>query len=181
VRGLHSGEPVPPIVASDAIEQWEKAPPPPPFKEPATSAPVPDLVNPVTAMVLQHFLVDQPTAGAEYLGEKVADSILEDSPFGNLLAVAKIPVAYKLEGQASARAATADFLVGLFPIPQASFAVTGGRIYANVAYQALNKFMTDSMAAVGVDFDKEKFWSDLKNQSTTGTQALMEWLNVGKN
>jgi hypothetical protein len=179
VRGLRAGEPAPPVVTPDAIEQWEKAPPPPPFKEPATSAPVPTPVNPVTAMVLKHFLVNQPTAGAEYIGEKIAGDILEDAPFGNILALAKIPVAYKQGGEASARAATADFLVGLFPIPQATFAVEGGRVYANVANQALNKFMTDAMASVGVDFDKEKFWSDLKNQSSVGTQALMEWLNVG--
>lgn len=175
VRAQRAGGSPPPTVSVDTIDKWQKKPPPP-VADPPTSAPAPEPVNPVTAMVLRHFLIDQPTGAVEYFGERYAEKVLDDPPFGNVLSLAKIAVAYKEGGAASARAATADFLVGLITYPQAQFATTGGKVYANVAMQAMNKFMTDAFKAVGMEFDKEKFWSDLKKESSVGTQALMEWL-----
>lgn len=179
VRGQRAGEPAPSTVTPEAIQQWQKVPPPPPYKEPATSAPVPEPVNPVTTMLLKHFLIDQPTAGAEYIGEKVIDTAIGDSPFGNVVGLGKIAIAYKEGGLTKARAATADFLVGLISYPQAQFAVEGGRVYSNVVYESLNRFMTDAMKSTGGNFDKEKFWLDLKNKSSSDIQALMEWIKIG--
>lgn len=179
VRGARSGETPAPTIGRDTIEKWQKAPSPPPYKEPPSTKPVPEPVNPVTAMILKHFLVNQPTNAAEFVGELHTENILDDAPFGNVLAAAKIAVAYKEGGMASARAATADFLVGLIPIPQASFTVEAGRAYANVAFQAQNRFMTDAMKAAGGEFDKEKFWSDFRNDSTESQKALMEWIGYG--
>ena len=178
VRASRSGDSPPAVVGKDTLEKWSRQEQSP-AKEPATSAPVPITVNPITSHVLREFLVNRPTAGVEFVGQNLADTIDGGDSFGNVLGVAKIAVAYKTEGAASARAATADFLVGLIPFPQASFAVDGGRVYAKVAFQALNKFMTDAMKAVGTNFDKEKFWGELRSESSQGMQAYMEWIGNG--
>lgn len=178
VRGQRAGDAPLPSVTTGFVEKWTKAenvqtP------EPTSSKPAPEAVNPLTSYLMKESLINKPTAGIEYIGEQIADVAAEDAPFGNVLGLAKVPVAYATEGQASARAAAADFLVGLIPYPQASFAVDGGRVYAKVAFQSLNKFMTDAMKATGADFDKEQFWSELKGESSKGMQGLMEWIGNG--
>ncbi len=178
VRGLRAGEPPQPVISKDTLEKWSKQEERP-AKESASSAPQPALVNPVTSYVLKEFLINRPTAGVEYIGQELADTIDGGDSFGNFLGLAKIAVAYKTEGAAAARAATADFLVGLIPYPQASFAVEGGRVYAKASFQALNKFMTEAMKATGGNFDKERFWAELKSESSQGMQGYMEWIGNG--
>ncbi len=135
VRASRSGDSPPAVVGKDTLEKWSRQEQTP-AKEPATSAPVPVTVNPVTSHVLREFLVNRPTAGVEFVGQNLADTVDGGDSFGNVLGVAKIAVAYKTEGAASARAATADFLVGLIPYPQASFAVDGGREATSRSYRS---------------------------------------------
>ncbi|MCK4537062.1 MAG: hypothetical protein KAT93_08615, partial [Desulfuromonadales bacterium] len=84
------------------------------------------------------------------------------------------------EGDISSGLSSAvDFLVGEIPLPQATLAVEGGRIYSKVAFQATNRFMTDAMTAVGGTFDAEAFWNDFKNDLTVGQKTVMEFISYG--
>ncbi len=100
--------------------------------------------------------------------------------FGNLLAIAKVGVAYRQSGEASALAATGDWLVGCIPLPQAQLAMGGGRAYADVAYRAQTKFIEDAMSVTGGKFDASAFWEDMKKSNGVGFAALMEWTGYGK-
>ncbi|OGK05672.1 MAG: hypothetical protein A2W80_14080 [Candidatus Riflebacteria bacterium GWC2_50_8] len=92
------------------------------------------------------------------------------------LAVAKVTMAFR--DKAKGIAAVADFVVGRIAVPQAAIAEAGRKIYSNVAFSALNDFMEKSSAAVGVNHDKTAFWDDLKQRSTTGQRAFLEWMGV---
>ena len=73
-----------------------------------------------------------------------------------------------------------DFVVGKISLPRASFAVDGGRIYSNVAYNAMDKFMEDSMQAAGGRHDSKKFWNDFYDSLSTGQKAVLNWIKFGK-
>jgi len=99
--------------------------------------------------------------------------------YGVFLSLAKIVMAAEKGGTASALAETVDFAVGTLPFPGAKDAVDGGRLYANVAFQATNRFMTDAMAATGSTFDSETFWGDFKNDLNVWQKAVMEFIHYG--
>lgn len=73
-----------------------------------------------------------------------------------------------------------DFVVGTIRLPRASFAVNGGRVYSNVAYNAMDKFMEDSMKAGGGHHDSKKFWNDFYDSLDTRQQAVLNWIKFGK-
>ena len=73
-----------------------------------------------------------------------------------------------------------DFIVGEIRLPRASFAVDGGRVYSNVAYNALDRFMTDAMAAVGGHHDSKKFWTEFYDSLSTGQKTTLNWIKFGK-
>lgn len=73
-----------------------------------------------------------------------------------------------------------DFIIGKIRLPRASFAVDGGRIYSNVAYNAMNRFMEDSMKAAGGHHDSKKFWKDFHDSLNTGQKTVLNWIKFGK-
>lgn len=99
--------------------------------------------------------------------------------FGVFNSIAKIAVTAKREGVSSAAAESLDFIVGKIPMPRATLAVDGGRLYANAAFQAANRFMTDAMRAVGGTFDADAFWRDFKNDLNLWQRTVMEFVHYG--
>jgi len=112
----------------------------------------------------------------------VTDSLLAEEcaeRFGDFLGLAKIVMTTGEEGVAGGIAASVDFVVGKIPFPQANAAVEGGRIYSKVAFQAMNRFMSEAMKAGGGNFDQDAFWDDFKNDLTVWQKAMMEFVDYG--
>jgi len=72
-----------------------------------------------------------------------------------------------------------DFVVGMLPFPQAKIALGGGRIYANVAFQAMNQFMTESAKVIGTTPDLDAFWQGVRDDMTVGQKAAKEFIHYG--
>ncbi|MEN6335540.1 MAG: hypothetical protein ABFE01_14920, partial [Phycisphaerales bacterium] len=135
----------------------------------------------VTAM-LSDLYVYTTSEAAGLAGEAMVKRVLDEDAaghFGDFLGVSKIALAAAQDGASSGIAATADFFIGKIPLPQSTVAVTGGRQYANVAYQVQSKFMVDAMQAAGADFDVQEFWRNFKEDLTTGQKAVMEFVSYG--
>lgn len=138
--------------------------------------------NPVALAMIRQAQTDYSVALVEQAGEDWAGTLLGEAAgdrFGTVLGVAKVGVALAQGDTVEGRSAFADVLVGLIPIPQASWAVTGGRIYTNTATQIINHFMTQSMRAVGGQFDADAFWKELDSEQTKGMQAYRKWIGFG--
>ena len=116
------------------------------------------------------------------LEEKITDYLEEQRKgagkhLGYLFKTARLTIAYKDDGAAGVISEGAEtFLVGSIPIPQAQLAVTGGRMYSNVAYHTLNQFMIKAMNSVNATFDADQFWNNLKAESGTGVKAVMNFI-----
>jgi|GEM_PF-2867656 len=135
----------------------------------------------VTAM-LSDLYVYTTSEATGLAGEAMVKRVLNEDAadrFGDFLGVSKIALATAQDGASSGIAAAADFFIGKIPIPQATLAVTGGRQYANVAYQVQSKFMVDAMKATGADFDVQEFWRSFKEELGTGQKAVMEFVSYG--
>lgn len=129
--------------------------------------------------MLARFNAERATQGAEMLGEKLSENALPAEIAGkyeNVLALGKVSAEVSGGNTPGAIKEIADIVIGKLGMPQASFAVDGGRIYSNTAFTALNKFMEDSTKAVGGTFDRKEFWNSLKSEMTTGQKAVMEWI-----
>jgi len=129
--------------------------------------------------MLARFNADRAQQGAEQLGEKVAETIFPENiagKFGDILALGKVSGELSRDNTPGAIKEVVDIIIGKLAIPQASFAVDGGRIYSATAFLALNKFMEDSTQAVGGTFNRKEFWESLRNQMNTGQKAVMEWI-----
>lgn len=130
-------------------------------------------------LMLSRFNAERAGQGAEQLGENFTENVLPESiagKFANVLALGKVSVELSQGNVPGAAKELADVIIGKLAIPQASFAVEGGRIYSSTAFIALNKFMEDSTRAVGGSFDRKEFWESLRNQMTTGQKGVMEWI-----
>ncbi len=99
--------------------------------------------------------------------------------YGNLLAASKITMAAAKGGASSAIAESVDFVIGTIPLPQTTTALAGGRMYANVAFQATDRFMTDAMKATGGTFDSKAFWNDFTSDLNVWQKAVMEFVHYG--
>jgi hypothetical protein len=181
-RDIHATDGMLPTVTSEQIKTWSKPPPPLPDPKRRPDEPVPEQVNPVALRLIADFTNDQIESEIEDQASDIAGSELGKlgEKFGDFLDVGKIAVAYKEGGASSALAETVDVLVGKIPIPQASYAVEGGRMYANAVYEAQNRFMTDAMKAAGGQFDKERFWSEFSEGLTVWQKAVKEWVSYGE-
>lgn len=130
-------------------------------------------------LMLARFNAERAGYGAEQLGEQAAEAVIPANIAGkyeNVLALGKISVELSQDNVVGAGNELIDVLIGKLAIPQAGFAVEGGRIYAGTAFAALNKFMEDSTRAVGGHFDRREFWESLKNQMNTGQKTVLEWI-----
>lgn len=153
------------------ISNW--LPQPPSFDPSATPT-----VHPLGPWLADQFS-DLAESGLETAGEELAEHILgEESGFGDFLGVAKIAVAYKQEGPSAALAEATDWLIGKINIPQAGFAVWGGRLAASVSFETLNRFMRDAASAVGMELDPEDFWASVRQESNVWQRAVMDFLGA---
>jgi len=114
-------------------------------------------------------------------GQSVDPSLVAETGtrFGDFVGLYKIAMATSEGDVSSGLARAVDFVVGKIPLPQATLAVEGGRIYSKVAFQATNRFMTDAMTAAGGTFDPDAFWDDFTNDLTVWQKAVMEFVDYG--
>lgn len=167
---LDSNVPAPEFTAADldALEQKEKQ------STPAADAAVTDMLSDLYVDKSQELVTQGgKTLAINLLGKEAAGH------FGNVLGVAKIAMVGTKGGAAGVASATMNMVIGKIPIPQATVGLTGGRIYANVAYEAMNRFMRDCTKVTGVETDIDAFWRDLKDQMTVGQKAVMEFVTYG--
>jgi hypothetical protein len=137
--------------------------------------------DPVALALTRQLVIGSTVAMVEQAGKEHAGELLGEAAgarFGTVLGLAKVAIAAKKDA-AEGLKAMADVLVGLIPIPQASFAVAGGRIYGNVAYRAMNDFMEKSMQVTGGSIDLPAFWKELDDELTINLRAYREWVHVG--
>jgi hypothetical protein len=151
----------------------------PPYRPPA-SAPVAETGWPeaMRDMLLSDLMI----AGGEELAlnraKKIANNAIRQGAgesIENVVSVAKVALAAH-ESTSQGVAAGVDLLIGALEMPQASWAVTGGRIYSATAFGAMNDFMTKAMAATGKPFDSEEFWRAFKESLTEGQRSVCDWI-----
>lgn len=110
-------------------------------------------------------------------GQKWADR------FEHLLGIGSVAVAAGEEGRAGAGAEMVDLVISKFPEPmsaRAEMAVEGGRLYSNVAYRALNRFMEDASKVTGGRFDPEASRTRFEEDLTQSQQGVAAWVRFGK-
>lgn len=115
---------------------------------------------------------------AEEFAEKMAGG---ESGFAEVLAVGKISVQLAGKDYHAAAGETVNYLIGKIPYPQAQLAAEGGKIYANVAFRALNDFMNKAMAATGGNFDQKQFWDELKKEMNFSQKSFLKWAGDPEN
>ena len=119
--------------------------------------------------------------GLDTAGEALAEHVLgKESSYGDFLGVARIAVAYKQEGPSSAVAEAANWLVGQIEMPQAGFAVWGGRFVAGLASHLLDNTMTQAYAAVGLEYDPEKDWAELRRRQNVWVNGYLDFFGFPK-
>ncbi|HNV69196.1 MAG TPA: hypothetical protein PKO06_05815 [Candidatus Ozemobacteraceae bacterium] len=129
--------------------------------------------------LMVQFNTDKTIALVEYEGSEFAERNLPEeiaSKYDTMLGVGKVSIALKKGDRVEAVKESLDMLVGKIGMPQASWAVEGGRMYANVGFKTLDRFMTDAMAAVGVNFDTKEFWQKFQNDLTFGQKCVYKWI-----
>jgi tetratricopeptide (TPR) repeat protein len=98
--------------------------------------------------------------------------------FERLVGVARVVVKAHKGGAPEAGAELADFGISRLPEPlslRAELAKEGGRVYSDVAFRALDRFMIDAMAAVGQDFDPVAFRQRVKAELSAGQKGASAW------
>lgn len=140
----------------------------------------------ITMVFTSDFFADQTGQMVEYQAgeaiENVHGSIMKDR-YEKLLGLTHIVLEAKDNGTAGAVAETIDFMISKMPEPmsaQASMAVEGGRVYSNVTYRALDRFMTDAMKGTGSNFDSETFWKQFNEDLTLSQKGIKQWVQFGE-
>jgi tetratricopeptide (TPR) repeat protein len=140
----------------------------------------------IMSVFASDFFSDKTSAFVEY---KVGETIEEihgegmKGTYDNFLGIGHIIMAVKEKDSAGAAAKTVDFILSKMSEPlsaHAELAVEGGRLYSNVTYRALNRFMTDAMKATGKDFDAEAFWKRFDDELTTSQKGVKKWVEFGE-
>ncbi len=156
-------------------EAW--LPEPPEWKPDST--PLTNPLGPWLSQQLASVAMSGTESGLDNIGEAVAERLLgEDNAYGDAIAVARIALALKQEGSATALAETANWLISWTKMPQADLALWGGRFGASLTFAALDKFLTDAFAAVGVSFDTEKAWTQLRDEANLWQQAVLDFVGA---
>uniref|UniRef100_C6E1E7 Tetratricopeptide TPR_2 repeat protein n=1 Tax=Geobacter sp. (strain M21) TaxID=443144 RepID=C6E1E7_GEOSM len=153
---------------------------------PSAASPKPPQKDAISTALAADFFADKITKIVESeTGEAIEEARGETfkNRYERLLSLGRIAVKAQ-EGVASAAGAeTADLLISKMPEPmavRAEFAVEGGRMYSKVAYQALNRFMTDAMNATGASFDAEAFWKRFNDELSESRKGVKAWIQFGE-
>ncbi len=120
---------------------------------------------------LQNIIAAAPADVFEAVTDAEMGAMMKDA-----VAVAKVTMAFR--DLSKGVAALADFVVGRIAVPQAAIADAGRKIYTNVAFESLNNFMDKASSAVGMNHDRGAFWQKIKEESTTGQRAFIEWMGA---
>jgi hypothetical protein len=102
--------------------------------------------------------------------------------YDNLIGISRVAVRAR-EGVPEMGAETVDFVITKMPEPMSAHgqaAVEGGRIYSNVVYRTINRFMEDSLRAVGLNPNTEKFWREFNEDMTAQQKGVKEWIGFGE-
>ncbi|MDD4930242.1 MAG: hypothetical protein PHP85_13330 [Gallionella sp.] len=103
--------------------------------------------------------------------------------FEKLLGLGKVATRAAEGDMPGAGAESVDFIISRMPepmTPHAEFAVEGGRMYSNLVYQALNRFMVDAMKVAGGNFDAEAFLQRFEASLTPEQKGVKKWIQFGE-
>lgn len=120
---------------------------------------------------LQNIIAAAPAEVFEAATDAEMGALMKDG-----VALAKVTLAFRDASQGIA--ALADFVVGRIAVPQAAIAEAGRKIYTNIAFESLNNFMDKASSAVGATHDRTAFWQEIKDESSTGQRAFLEWMGA---
>jgi hypothetical protein len=96
--------------------------------------------------------------------------------YENVVGVGRISLKLKEKDYAGAASETFDFMLGKVVLPVTSMNVGVFKsVYSQVTFGALNRFLEDSMRAVGAEFD----WEEMTKDMSFGQKAVMEWVGLG--
>lgn len=164
-----------PVTLPAPSEAWLSAPP----EWDPNHTPITNPLGPWLSEQLASTAIGGAEIGLDNIGEAVAERLLgEDNAYGDAVAVARLALALKQEGGATALAETANWLISWTKMPQADLALWGGRFGASLTFAALDKFLTDAFAAVGVSFDPEKAWIQLREEANLWQQAVLDFVGA---
>lgn len=148
-------------------------------------------LNQILGNVIQHKVTEAIEDKIDDMGEKLFDKLDEKykKTWGSkisehALPVLKIAVTAKTEGAASAGAQAIDeYLVSFITKPmsplQAGIADIGRKIYTEIAFSALDKFLSKTEEAaetLGFNFSKDEFMNNFENDMTFGQKVIYKWL-----
>lgn len=125
------------------------------------------------------FSTEKGIAAVELMGGEIADISLPEEiaeKYDTFLGIGKIAVAIGEKDRPGAVREFVDLLIGRLEMPQATLAVEGGRLYADLGFCALNRFMKDAMGAVGADFNPKEFWKTFYEDLSFGQKCVYKWI-----
>ncbi len=148
-------------------------------------------LNKIFGNVIQDKVTEKIEEKIDDIGEKLFEKLDEKykKTWGSkinkhALPIMKIAVTAKTEGVESAGAQAIDeYLVSFITKPmstlQATVAETGRKIYTQIAFTALDKFLTKTEEAgqvLGFNFNKEEFMNDFESDMNLGQKIIYKWL-----
>lgn len=98
-----------------------------------------------------------------------------------MISIGKIGANVSKKDYPSAISDTMDFFVGKISSSRAKFAILGGKFYKNICFRAFDDFAEKSSRAVGIKYDKKKFWKDVYNQMSLSQQSFFSWMGGAEN
>lgn len=154
-----------PLISREAVATWMNAVPK------TSDTPLGDMISSFQTERMESVIEQE---SGRYMKKLYGEAGKE--AFENVLGLAKITMEVGKNDLPAAAKETIDFLIGMIAQPQAAWAVSGGRIYADVAFQALDDFMVKSMKGVGVDFDTKEFWQKFRDDLNGGQKTVFQWI-----
>jgi hypothetical protein len=148
-------------------------------------------LNKILGNVIQDKVAESIEEKIDAIGEKLFEKLDEKykKTWGSkinehALPIMKIAVTAKTEGAASAGAGAIDeYLVSFITKPmsplQSTVAETGRKIYTQIAFTALDKFLTkteEAAQALGFNFNKDEFMKDFEADMNLGQKIIYKWL-----
>lgn len=149
-------------------------------------------LNKILGNVIQDKATEVMEEKLDEMGEKMFEKLDEKykKTWGSkinkyALPVLKIAVTTKTEGTASAGADVIDeyivsFLAKPMPSLQGTVAEVGRKIYTEIAFTALDKFLSkteEAASILGFNFSKEEFMQNFENDMSFGQKVIYKWLN----
>ncbi|MDI1471036.1 hypothetical protein QI155_00595 [Thermodesulfovibrio sp. 1176] len=148
-------------------------------------------LNKIFGNVIQDKVTESIEEKIDNIGEKLFEKLDEKykKTWGSkinehALPIMKIAVTAKTEGVASAGAQAIDeylvsFITKPMSKPQATVSEIGRKIYTQIAFTALDKFLTkteEASQALGFNFSKDEFMNNFESDMNFGQKMIYKWL-----